>query len=469
MKVLVTGVAGQLGHDVMNELAKRGHEGVGSDLAAEYSGIADGSAVTKMPYVSMDITDAAAVEMVLQEVKPDAVVHCAAWTAVDLAEDDDKVDKVRSINAGGTKNIAEVCKKLDCKMVYLSTDYVFDGQGTKPWDPDCKTYQPLNVYGQTKLEGELAVSETLDKYFIVRIAWVFGINGKNFIKTMLNVGKTHDTLKVVSDQVGTPTYTYDLARLLVDMIETDKYGYYHVTNEGGYISWYDFTKEIFRQAVEQGHTEYAKVDVFAQTFGSLDRKLLAVDPLHDIGLFRLGIGKVGLIFGVDLIQRGFRDIHIPLIDEGGGQAVEHRQHQGADLITIHISIGTDDDLVKAQVVQIKGSQVLIVAAAQLHAAAHHADQVCDNVRLENAGVIGLQAVQDLAANGHDSLELRIAALFDRAHSGIALHDVQFAAGGILGAAVHKFLHAVGQVHLLGHCFFDGHTRFFGVLAALLID
>ena len=258
MKVLVTGVAGQLGHDVMNELAKRGHEGVGSDLAAEYSGIADDSAVTKMPYVSMDITDAAAVETVLQEVKPDAVVHCAAWTAVDLAEDDDKVDKVRSINAGGTKNIAEVCKKLDCKMVYLSTDYVFDGQGTKPWDPDCKTYQPLNVYGQTKLEGELAVSETLDKYFIVRIAWVFGINGKNFIKTMLNVGKTHDTLKVVSDQVGTPTYTYDLARLLVDMIETDKYGYYHVTNEGGYISWYDFTKEIFRQAVELGHTEYSE-------------------------------------------------------------------------------------------------------------------------------------------------------------------------------------------------------------------
>ena len=258
MKVLVTGVAGQLGHDVMNELAKRGHEGVGSDLAAEYSGIADDSAVTKMPYVSMDITDAAAVETVLQEVKPDAVVHCAAWTAVDLAEDDDKVDKVRSINAGGTKNIAEVCKKLDCKMVYLSTDYVFDGQGTKPWDPDCKTYQPLNVYGQTKLEGELAVSETLDKYFIVRIAWVFGVNGKNFIKTMLNVGKTHDTLKVVSDQVGTPTYTYDLARLLVDMIETDKYGYYHVTNEGGYISWYDFTKEIFRQAVELGHIEYSE-------------------------------------------------------------------------------------------------------------------------------------------------------------------------------------------------------------------
>ena len=247
MKVLVTGVAGQLGHDVMNELAKRGHEGVGSDLAAEYSGIADGSAVTKMPYVSMDITDAAAVETVLQEVKPDAVVHCAAWTAVDLAEDDDKVDKVRSINAGGTKNIAEVCKKLDCKMVYLSTDYVFDGQGTKPWDPDCKTYQPLNVYGQTKLEGELAVSETLDKYFIVRIAWVFGVNGKNFIKTMLRVGKERGAVSVVDDQIGSPTYTYDLARLLVDMVLTDKYGIYHATNEG-ICNWYEFACEIFRQA-----------------------------------------------------------------------------------------------------------------------------------------------------------------------------------------------------------------------------
>ena len=218
----------------------------------------DGSEVTKAPYLSLDITDKEAVKRVIESVKPDAVIHCAAWTAVDMAEDDDKVAKVRAINAGGTQNIADVCKKLDCKMVYLSTDYVFDGQGTEPWDPDCKTYQPLNVYGQTKLEGELAVSETLDKYFIVRIAWVFGVNGKNFIKTMLNVGKTHDTLKVVSDQVGTPTYTYDLARLLVDMIETDKYGYYHVTNEGGYISWYDFTKEIFRQAVELGHTEYSE-------------------------------------------------------------------------------------------------------------------------------------------------------------------------------------------------------------------
>ena len=258
MKVLVTGVGGQLGHDVMNELARRGYEGIGSDIASEYSGVADGSAVTTMPYIPMDITDAASVEEKIAEVHPDVVVHCAAWTAVDMAEDDDKVEKVRAINAGGTANIANVCKKLDCKMVYISTDYVFDGQGLEPWQPDCKDYKPLNVYGQTKLEGELAVSETLEKYFIVRIAWVFGKNGKNFIKTMLNVGKTHDKLTVVNDQIGTPTYTFDLARLLVDMIETEKYGYYHATNEGGYISWYDFTKEIFRQAVEMGHEEYAE-------------------------------------------------------------------------------------------------------------------------------------------------------------------------------------------------------------------
>ena len=258
MKVFVTGVAGQLGHDVMNELAGRGYEGVGSDIQEEYSGIKDGTPVESMPYVPMDITDQASVEKVLTEVKPDVVVHCAAWTAVDLAEDEDKKEKVHAINVDGTKYIAQVCKKLDCKMIYLSTDYVFDGQGETPWDPDCKDYKPLNVYGETKLAGELAVSETLEKYFIVRIAWVFGKNGKNFIKTMLNVGKTHDTLTVVDDQIGTPTYTFDLARLLVDMLETDKYGYYHATNEGGYISWYDFTKEIFRQAVEMGHTEYSE-------------------------------------------------------------------------------------------------------------------------------------------------------------------------------------------------------------------
>ena len=248
MKIFVTGVAGQLGHDVMNELAKRGYEGIGSDLAPEYTGIQDGSAVTKMPYVSLDITNKNAVEQTLEQIHPDVVIHCAAWTAVDMAEDDDKVEKVRSVNAGGTENIALVCKKLDCKMVYISTDYVFDGQGETPWDPDCKDYKPMNVYGQTKLEGELAVSRNLEKYFIVRIAWVFGVNGKNFIKTMLNVGKTHDTVRVVKDQIGTPTYTYDLARLLIDMVETDKYGFYHATNEGGYISWYDFTCEIYRQA-----------------------------------------------------------------------------------------------------------------------------------------------------------------------------------------------------------------------------
>lgn len=258
MKVLVTGVGGQLGHDVMNELAKRGYEGIGSDIAESYNGIQDGTPVVSMPYVQMDITDKASVEKVLTEVNADAVIHCAAWTAVDLAEDEDKKDKVHAVNAEGTKNIAEVCKKLDSKMVYTSTDYVFNGQGEEPWQPDCKDYQPLNVYGQSKLDGELAVSETLDKYFIVRIAWVFGKNGNNFIKTMLKVGKNHDKLRVVNDQIGTPTYTFDLARLLVDMIETDKYGYYHATNEGGYISWYDFTKEIFRQAVEQGHTEYGE-------------------------------------------------------------------------------------------------------------------------------------------------------------------------------------------------------------------
>lgn len=248
MKVFVTGVAGQLGHDVMNELAKRGYEGVGSDLAPEYTGVQDGSSVTTMPYVALDITDKEAVDRVICEVNPDVVVHCAAWTAVDLAEDDDKVEKVRAINAGGTENIAQVCKKLDAKMVYLSTDYVFDGQGTEPWDPDCKAYNPISVYGSTKLEGELAVANNLDKYFIVRIAWVFGVNGKNFIKTMLSLSEKYDTIRVVNDQIGTPTYTLDLARLLVDMIETEKYGYYHATNEGGYISWYDFTCEIFRQA-----------------------------------------------------------------------------------------------------------------------------------------------------------------------------------------------------------------------------
>ena len=240
MKVLVTGVKGQLGFDVVNELKEKNIEAVGVDIE------------------EMDITDKASVDKVIKEVNPDAVIHCAAWTAVDAAEDEDKQEKVKLVNVNGTQNIANVCKELDIKMMYISTDYVFNGEGTEPWQPDCKDYAPQNVYGQTKLDGELAVANTLDKYFIVRIAWVFGKNGKNFIKTMLNVAKTHDTLKVVNDQIGTPTYTYDLARLMIDMILTDKYGYYHATNEGGYISWYDFTKEIFRQAVELGHTEYAE-------------------------------------------------------------------------------------------------------------------------------------------------------------------------------------------------------------------
>lgn len=256
MKVFVTGVAGQLGHDVMNELAARGYEGIGSDIGTTGPGVCEGAPAEIMSYMPLDITDADSVKRVLSEVRPDALIHCAAWTAVDLAEDEDKRDKVYKVNADGTRNIAEACRNLGCKMVYLSTDYVFDGTGTVPWKPDCKEYKPLNVYGKTKLEGELAVSQLLDKYFIVRIAWVFGKNGKNFIRTMLNIGKTHDRLTVVNDQIGTPTYTFDLARLLVDMIETEKYGYYHATNEGGYISWYEFAEEIFRQAAALGHPEY---------------------------------------------------------------------------------------------------------------------------------------------------------------------------------------------------------------------
>ena len=248
MRVFVTGVGGQLGHDIINELYSRGIEGIGSDIAPQYSGEPDGTAVTTAPYVSLDITDPEAVNAVLARVKPDAVIHCAAWTAVDAAEEEENISKVRAINATGTQNIADACKNLNCKMVYISTDYVFDGQGQTPWEPDCKDYKPLNVYGQTKLEGELAVANTIEKYFIVRIAWVFGRNGKNFIKTMLSVGKKYDTVRVVCDQIGTPTYTLDLSRLLVDMVCSDKYGYYHATNEGGYISWYDFTCEIFRQA-----------------------------------------------------------------------------------------------------------------------------------------------------------------------------------------------------------------------------
>lgn len=290
MRIFVTGVGGQLGHDVMNEIAARGHEGIGSDLMERYSGMQDGSPVCTMPYVQMDITNRAEVERVLSAYKPDAVIHCAAWTAVDKAEEEAFRDKVTAINVDGTRHIADCVKRLDAKLLYISTDYVFDGQGTEPWKPEQKNYAPLNHYGRTKLGGELAVSETLDKYFIVRIAWVFGLNGNNFIKTMLRVGKTHDTVRVVNDQIGTPTYTLDLARLLVDMAETEKYGYYHATNEGGYISWYEFTREIYRQA---GYTtevlpvttaEYGK-SLAARPFNSrLDRSKLTEQgftPLPD--------------------------------------------------------------------------------------------------------------------------------------------------------------------------------------------
>ena len=290
MKVLVTGVAGQLGHDVMNELHKRGYEGVGSDIAPQYSGADDGTAVTKMDYVQMNITNSEEVTETIKKVNPDVVVHCAAWTAVDLAEEKENKDKVMAINVGGTENIARVCKELDCKMVYISTDYVFDGYGTRPWEEDCKDYAPLNVYGESKLMGEKVVSLNLEKYFIVRIAWVFGVNGNNFIKTMLKVGKKFDTLKVVNDQIGTPTYTYDLSRLLVDMIETDKYGYYHATNEGGYISWYDFACEIFKQVgyktkVNPVTTEEYGVSKARRPFNSRLNKTKLVDngftPLPD--------------------------------------------------------------------------------------------------------------------------------------------------------------------------------------------
>lgn len=242
MKVFVTGVGGQLGFDVMNELANRDHEAIGSDILQKEK--------IAMPfdYIKLDITDRVAVEKAISQIKPDAVIHCAAWTAVDAAEDEANKAKAYAINVDGTRYIAESCKKVDCKMIYISTDYVFNGEGTEPWQADCKEYAPLNVYGDSKLKGELAVAETLVKYFIVRIAWVFGKNGINFIKTMLSVGKKFDTLRVVNDQIGTPTYTFDLASLLVDMIETEKYGYYHATNEGGYISWYDFACEIFKQA-----------------------------------------------------------------------------------------------------------------------------------------------------------------------------------------------------------------------------
>ena len=280
MKILITGASGQLGYDVVNELNKRGHNTIGTDIALS----------EKLPIVTLDITDEDAVSKTVAEINPDAVIHCAAWTAVDAAEDEENKQKVFAINENGTANLAKACRDIDCKMLYISTDYVFDGQGNTPWQADCKDYAPLNVYGDSKLKGELAVFETLDKYFIVRIAWVFGKNGNNFIKTMLNIGKKYDTLRVVNDQIGTPTYTFDLARLLADMVETDKYGYYHATNEGGYISWYDFACEIFRRAgydtkiIPVTTAEYG-LSKAARPFNSrLDKSKLAAngfEPLPD--------------------------------------------------------------------------------------------------------------------------------------------------------------------------------------------
>ncbi len=247
MKVFVTGVNGQLGHDVVNELCTRRFYPISSDLSPYYLGIEDGSFVCNSEYIPLDITNRREVEEVIEDIKPDAVIHCAAWTHVESAEYPENKNKVFLVNSDGPRNIAEACKKIGAKMVYISTDYVFSGKGNNPWRPDNKSFAPLNVYGNSKLEGEKKVSSILDNYFIVRTSWVFGKNGKNFIKTMLNLAEKHDTLPVVDDQIGTPTYTYDLSRLLVDMIETDKYGYYHATNEGGYISWADFAKAIFEE------------------------------------------------------------------------------------------------------------------------------------------------------------------------------------------------------------------------------
>ena len=287
MKVFVTGVGGQLGHDVVNELNWRGYGHLGSDIVDS-----DGS-----DYVKLDITDGDAVMDVISEYKPDVIVHCAAWTAVDAAEDEDKKATVHAVNVEGTANIAKAAKAVDAKMVYISTDYVFNGQGERPWQPDDKDYAPLNYYGQTKLEGELAVAGTLDKFFIVRIAWVFGLNGNNFIKTMIRVGKTHDAVRVVNDQIGTPTYTYDLARLLCDMIETDRYGYYHATNEGGYISWYDFCVEIYKQyglktAVEPVTTaEYGLSKAVRPYNSRLDKSKLIQQGFQPLPDWRDALGR----------------------------------------------------------------------------------------------------------------------------------------------------------------------------------
>ncbi len=297
MKIFVTGVCGQLGHDVVNNAVARGIEAVGSDIQAVYSGVADSSAVTSVPYVQLDITDQSAVNSVIEEIRPDAIIHCAAWTAVDAAEDEENKALVHAINSDGPRYLAEVSKSVDCKMLYISTDYVFDGKGDRPWEPDDKNYNPLNYYGQCKLDGELAVSSVLDKYFIVRIAWAFGLNGNNFIKTMVNVGKTHDTVRVVNDQIGTPTYTYDLARLLVDMIETDKYGYYHATNEGGYISWYDFCVEIFKQyglntkVIPVSTSEYGLTKAARPENSRLDKKKLVDSGFEPLPVWQDAVSR----------------------------------------------------------------------------------------------------------------------------------------------------------------------------------
>ena len=288
MRVLVTGANGQLGHDVVNELLKRGHKPIATDVVDSLEMTVD-RYKKHYEYYPMNITSKVIVDEVVSITRPDVIIHCAAWTAVDAAEDEENRDRVYKINVVGTRNIAQAAKKYDCKVLYLSTDYVFNGKGEDPWQPDDKSYAPLCYYGQTKLEGEFAIAE-LQKFFIVRIAWVFGLNGKNFIKTMINVGKTHDEVRVVNDQIGTPTYTYDLSRLLVDMIETEKYGYYHATNEGGYISWYDFTCEIYRQAgmdtkVIPVTTEEYGLSVAARPFNSRLDKSKLVDtgftPLPD--------------------------------------------------------------------------------------------------------------------------------------------------------------------------------------------
>ena len=279
MKVLVTGTSGQLGFDVVEELKKRGHEAIGADRA---------ELEADFPRIVLDITDKQKVLEAVEDIKPDAIVHCAAWTNVDGAEEPENLAAVRAVNVDGTRNLAEAARAVDAKFVYISTDYVFDGQGERPWQPDDKNYAPLNVYGQSKLDGELEVAKILDKYFIVRIAWVFGRNGKNFIKTMIEVGKKHDIVRVVDDQIGTPTYTVDLARLLVDMIETDKYGYYHATNEGGYISWADFTEEIYKQAgmdtkVERVTTEEYGLSKAKRPFNSrLDKSKLVENEFEPL-------------------------------------------------------------------------------------------------------------------------------------------------------------------------------------------